>query len=436
MNFADERTVDLGRLHYSDAPKTWHVDIPEDATRVEIAMYDKDINQVNRYGGWNGYLKLNGSFLWKMEGLNSEKIALISDYVQGQSVLETTGRKKWLDISSLVKKGKNSITYFHYTGGDGIGVVLRITKGKTSSDNVDSMKPEYEISIVSCDLRYFETIFLGRLTKNGIPVSNVQIGIEDPLRRFSTLSQRTDESGYFTYSTNPYSDYRKGEVFLFVYGDEQRPYIIAEKFSKYKVVDQDILRNKEYTKLNDIRKNNIQTYQKIVNGTVSVDKLSMVGLETAQKDVMNIMIDSALSEKVSAGMEIVDWAGSVGMCGKGIVAAGPSGGLSTAACAPLGIKLVNEGVDFSTDILLEKGIISGRSAQIIDNTSSTATSCISISQPIDTASCLGAVASGTLRIVSYELENNDYGQPAVVVKLAKRTSDVVDYALVIVESLK
>lgn len=441
--FAEEEIIELGNVHYSEAPKTWQIQIPDEVIKVEVGVSAKGKSEVNKYGGWKGYMKLNGSLLWKMKGLNEDKQALIEDYIIKKTVLETTGKNAWLDITGVVKVGANELTYYHYTGGDGATIKLRITKkvsikedsNKENTTNVAMNSNNYNIQILSSELRYFETIIKGRLTNNGIPVSNVQIGVEDPLKKMSLLGPKTDINGYFTYTTNPYINYRSAEEFLFAYKDVQTPYIIAERFSKYEVVKENVEENEVYKNLSEARKQNVILYQRISNGMESNNTLSIIQKNQAKSDVMDIMLESALSQKVSKGMEFVDWAGSVGMCAKGVMASGATFGASTVACTPLSVKLFTEGVDASTDVLVKKGYIKGRTAEIIDNASQTATSCISITDPIDTASCLGALASGTLHVVSYELESNDYGQPAVVIKISKTLSNTVDYALIIIDAV-
>jgi len=437
--FADESIIDLGVVHYSQAPKTWTFEVPDNIEKVEVGIYGKGQTQINKYAGWNGSMKLNGAYLWKMTGLDSSGVAIIEDYVLGATMQELSGRNKWQDITTVVRSGENTLTYYHYTDGDGAGVKIRMTTkaGITESTEVSEITSQtgYDIQIISVDLRYFETIFNGRLTHENRGVSNVQLGIEDPLKKMSLMGPMTDENGFFTYTTNPHTEYRSAEAFLFAYQDAQTPYVIAERFTSYELVVKNLDDNDVYSALSDSRKENIQIYQKIENELMNQGTLSVYETAVARNDLMDIMLDDALAEKVSAGMELVDWAGSVGMCAKGIVASGPTAGASVVGCAPLGVKLVNEGVDVSTDILVDKGYITGETAKLIDETSNTATSCISITDPIDTASCLGAVVSGGLHIVSYELENNDYGQPAVVVKLSKTVSGAVDYALVIVNVL-
>lgn len=441
-SFADEAVIDFGVVHYSDAPMTWIIDVPDNAVRVEVGIYGSGQSQVNKYGGWNGYMKLNGSYIWRMTGLDSSGVAIIEDSALGRTVDELSGRNAWIDITGMVSPGENTLTYYHYTGGPGAGVKVRMAtsdepvyQAEEGTENVSS-QAVYDIEITNVDLTYFSTIFTGTITQNGQPVGHAQLGVEDPFKGMSLMGPTTDGNGNFTYATNPRSSYWDTDAFLFTYGDAAEPYIVSQIFSSYEQVVYKLEDNDVYANLTDSRKENLFVYQQIENGTLTNSTMSGYDYNIAKQDMMDIMIDGSLTDYVSTGMDIADWAGSVGMCAKGVAAAGVTGG-STAAvgCAPLGVKLVNEGVDVSTDILVDYGYISGSSANLIDEASSTVTSCISVTDPIDTASCLGAIASGTLHVVSYELEHNDYGQPAVVVKVSKTLSGTVDYALVIIDTL-
>ncbi len=117
---------DLGVVLYTQAPKTWTIDVPQNFNKVEIGVYSKGQTDVNQYGGWNGYLKLNGQYIWKFVRHDTKLGGIIYDYITGAEVLETTGRGKWLDMTSKISTGGNTVTFYHYTGGDGIGVKVRI----------------------------------------------------------------------------------------------------------------------------------------------------------------------------------------------------------------------------------------------------------------------------------------------------------------------
>ncbi|MFZ2410848.1 MAG: hypothetical protein WAW23_04680, partial [Candidatus Methanoperedens sp.] len=117
---------DLGVVLYTQAPKTWTIDVPQNFNKVEIGVYAKGQTDVNRYGGWNGYLKLNGQYVWKFVRHDTKLGGIIYDYINGAEVLETTGRGQWLDVTGKISAGGNTVTFYHYTGGDGIGVKVRI----------------------------------------------------------------------------------------------------------------------------------------------------------------------------------------------------------------------------------------------------------------------------------------------------------------------
>lgn len=54
---------DLGVVHFTESPKTWTVDIPQDFQTVEVGVYSKGKDEVNQYGGWDAYLKVNGEYV-------------------------------------------------------------------------------------------------------------------------------------------------------------------------------------------------------------------------------------------------------------------------------------------------------------------------------------------------------------------------------------
>jgi hypothetical protein len=102
--------------------------VPAGFTKFEVGNYDVNKpTEVNRYMGWNGYLKVNGQFAWEFKSFTGG-VGRIKDHTIGQEVAETTGRGLWLDITSMVQAGSNTITYYHYTGGDGIGVKTRLVE--------------------------------------------------------------------------------------------------------------------------------------------------------------------------------------------------------------------------------------------------------------------------------------------------------------------
>jgi len=117
---------DLGNVLYSDAPKTWTIDVPANFVKVEAAIYSAGKDEQNMFGGWQGSLKVNGNYAWKFLRHNPELGGMFRDYATGEDVREVTCRNAYYDITSMVHAGRNTITYYHYTAGPGLGVKIRI----------------------------------------------------------------------------------------------------------------------------------------------------------------------------------------------------------------------------------------------------------------------------------------------------------------------
>jgi uncharacterized caspase-like protein len=121
------QTIDLGLVHYSQAPKTFLVELPDNFSKVEIGVYGKGDDTPNSYGGWNAWLKVNGKMVWKFKRWNKKEGGVIADYTRGgHEVREATGRDKYLNATGFFKPGRNQITYYHYNEGPGINVKMRI----------------------------------------------------------------------------------------------------------------------------------------------------------------------------------------------------------------------------------------------------------------------------------------------------------------------
>jgi len=121
------RTVDLGLVHYTQTPKTFSVELPDNFSKVEIGVYGKGDDTPNSYGGWNAWLKVNGQMVWKFKRWNKKEGGVIADYTRGgQEVREVIGRDRYLNATSFFKPGRNQITYYHYNEGPGLSVKVRI----------------------------------------------------------------------------------------------------------------------------------------------------------------------------------------------------------------------------------------------------------------------------------------------------------------------
>ncbi len=117
---------DLGVVHYTKAPKTWTLDVPRDFQKVEVGHYGKGKDEVHQFGGWNAWVKVNGEFAYKWVRFDKEIGSTYHNYIISEDVDQHSGDDKYLDITSMIKTGKNTITYYHYTEGDGIGIKLKI----------------------------------------------------------------------------------------------------------------------------------------------------------------------------------------------------------------------------------------------------------------------------------------------------------------------
>jgi hypothetical protein len=127
------RTVDLGLVHYTQAPKTFSVELPDSFSKVEIGVYGKGDDTPNSYGGWNAWLKVNGQMVWQFKRWNKKEGGVIADYTRGgEEVREVIGRDKYLNATSFFKSGLNQITYYHYNEGPGINVKIRVYLPVTS----------------------------------------------------------------------------------------------------------------------------------------------------------------------------------------------------------------------------------------------------------------------------------------------------------------
>lgn len=121
------RTIDLGLVHYSQAPKTFDVELPDHFSRVEIGVNHKGKKPPNSYCGWRAWLEVNDRLVWKFKRWNKREGGVFADYTRGgREVREVTGKNKYLDVTSFFKPGMNKVTYYHYNEGSGIVVKVRV----------------------------------------------------------------------------------------------------------------------------------------------------------------------------------------------------------------------------------------------------------------------------------------------------------------------
>ncbi|WAC04891.1 MAG: hypothetical protein OS112_10625 [Methanoregula sp.] len=118
---------DLGLIAYTEAPKTWTISL-DNFQKVEVGVYNSARAEPSRYGGWMGYLKVNGEKVWEHTGDSN-----IKDYLMGTTVKESAYRNQYYDLTSKFHKGQNTITYYHYTGDGKHGLKVRLTKGTAAT---------------------------------------------------------------------------------------------------------------------------------------------------------------------------------------------------------------------------------------------------------------------------------------------------------------
>jgi len=117
---------DLGTIRYTEAPRTWTVHLPPNFERVELGVYAKGKPSVSMYGGWNAYLKINRRYVWKFLRFQKGAGGIIRDYFLDETVQESSGRNRYINVTKLMQPGPNTIQYYHHTEGDGMGLKMRI----------------------------------------------------------------------------------------------------------------------------------------------------------------------------------------------------------------------------------------------------------------------------------------------------------------------
>ncbi len=117
--------VDLGTVP-SHSPATLPVTLPDDFQMVEMAHYEaSNPDQVAKYMGWNGYLKVDDNLVWNVKSTTPNEVAVF-DRTLGQVVDASSGVGSWLDATKFFKAGTNKVEFYHENQGE-IGVKVRIT---------------------------------------------------------------------------------------------------------------------------------------------------------------------------------------------------------------------------------------------------------------------------------------------------------------------
>ena len=88
VNWDEGESFALGNVHFSEAPKTWVVDIPSDYDRVGVGCYGLGVEeQIYKYCGWLGYLVVNGEYVYEFMDWDSTAGTTIHDYLIGEDLI-------------------------------------------------------------------------------------------------------------------------------------------------------------------------------------------------------------------------------------------------------------------------------------------------------------------------------------------------------------
>ena len=117
--------IDLGKVP-SHSPATLSVELPEDFRSIEVAHYEaSNPNQVAKYMGWNGMVKVNDQLVWNVKSSTPNGV-FIMDRTIGTVVDATSGINSWVDATRFFKAGKNRVEFYHENQGS-MGVKVRVT---------------------------------------------------------------------------------------------------------------------------------------------------------------------------------------------------------------------------------------------------------------------------------------------------------------------
>ena len=118
--------MELGRVRASDGAKSLPFTLPSRFKKVVVSTTFGDKTRFNAFGGWNAWMKVNGERAWKFVGFDSKRGSRILCHRQRSNVFSNDYEGKWYDITDLVRRGRNELSYYHYTEGDGFYVFVKI----------------------------------------------------------------------------------------------------------------------------------------------------------------------------------------------------------------------------------------------------------------------------------------------------------------------
>lgn len=135
LTFTSDGTKDGGVVTSNDAPHTWTVNIPDNFAKVEVIHYDAaNPETIKKYMGWDGYLSVNENLVWEFLSWASDTGGVIYDYALDEQVYESSGAGLWIDATSFFNAGSNIVEFYHFTGGDGIGLKIKVTTGEDGEE--------------------------------------------------------------------------------------------------------------------------------------------------------------------------------------------------------------------------------------------------------------------------------------------------------------
>lgn len=111
---------ELGVFGPDESPKTWWIDIPANAKRVEATIVNIDDTRTKEIGlnvMYAGVLQINGKDALRFLRKGKRGAYMVRNAIdQSEFLADETVVNQWLDVTSLVERGaKNSVTYQHYT---------------------------------------------------------------------------------------------------------------------------------------------------------------------------------------------------------------------------------------------------------------------------------------------------------------------------------
>lgn len=140
-------TLDLGLISYTDAPESWNIELG-DYDEVGVGIYTSARAEPRMYAGYSGYLEVNGEKVWEHTG-GSDKVRVLGEEISDYN----KENNRYFDVTSYVSAGRNTITYYHYTGDGQHGPKVTVHGGTASlwgEEIEEGAVEEVEEAVVYC----------------------------------------------------------------------------------------------------------------------------------------------------------------------------------------------------------------------------------------------------------------------------------------------